>query len=97
MTTEPVFLTDPIARRVYTEFVEMPGMRLTLRQAQRLFGLDASDCEAVLDALVTGGLLRALDGFYTSAGNEAPIARPPRRPPLADVATLLSATLAVVF
>ena len=38
--------------RVRSEFLEMPGLRLTLPQAARLWGLDLRSCEAVVDALV---------------------------------------------
>lgn len=33
-------VSDAMLRRIYGEFLEMPGMRLTLSQAQRLWGLD---------------------------------------------------------
>jgi hypothetical protein len=38
--------------RIRGEFLEMPGMRLTLRQAMRLWNLDAATCEAALRLLV---------------------------------------------
>ena len=44
--------------RVLAEFREMPGMRLTLEQASRLFALERSRCARVLDRLVTAGALR---------------------------------------
>ena len=34
------------------EYLEMPGLRLTVEQAQRLCGLERTLCKAVLDALV---------------------------------------------
>ena len=40
------------------EFLEMPGLRLTLAQAQRLWGLERMVCEAALDALVRDDFLR---------------------------------------
>ena len=43
--------------RVRGEFVEMPGLRLTLAQAARLFHLEAARCERVLAALVESGVL----------------------------------------
>jgi DNA-binding IclR family transcriptional regulator len=43
--------------RVSAEFREMPGLVLTLAQAARLFSLDASRCERVLDSLVDCGVL----------------------------------------
>ena len=33
------------------EYVEMPGLRLSRRQAQRLWAIDAETCDAVLGAL----------------------------------------------
>ena len=47
--------------RVAAEFREMPGLRLTLPQAARLFSIDSSCCERVLGALVDRGVL-ASDG-----------------------------------
>jgi hypothetical protein len=38
--------------RVRCEFLEMPGLRLTMAQAARLWGLDLARCEAVIDVLI---------------------------------------------
>ena len=38
--------------RVRCEFLEMPGLRLTIPQAARLWGLDLPSCEAVVDVLI---------------------------------------------
>lgn len=46
-----------VVARVRSEFVEMPGMQLTLPQATRLWNLGADDCRAVIDALVDQGFL----------------------------------------
>jgi hypothetical protein len=43
--------------RVRSEYQEMPGLRLTLPQAARLFGLEPASCRRVLDSLVVGGEL----------------------------------------
>lgn len=43
--------------RVETEYREMPGLRLTERQMQRLWGLDGGTCTAVVGMLVTRGVL----------------------------------------
>lgn len=57
--------SDAIVRRVRGEFVEMPGLRLTLKQAGRLFGLPPTLCEAVLGRLVDERvLLRTPDGAF---------------------------------
>jgi hypothetical protein len=44
--------------RVRGEFLEMPGLRLTIPQAARLWGLDVPSCEEVLDVLIRASFLR---------------------------------------
>lgn len=52
--------------RLESEFREMPGLQLTATQAARLFSLDTPDCERMLRALVSVGVLvRRPDGRYT--------------------------------
>ena len=48
-------------RRIKAEFDEMPGLKLTLAQAARLFDLDCRKCGEVLEGLVAAGDL-ATDG-----------------------------------
>lgn len=56
---------DPILDRIRGEYREMPGLRLTSQQAQRLWGLDSQTCVSVLGALVDSGFLwQAGDGTY---------------------------------
>jgi hypothetical protein len=57
---------EQIAARARAEFLEMPGLRLTIRQAQRLWGLDARTCQAVIDRLVADSSLRLQDGHLTA-------------------------------
>ncbi len=59
--------------RIRGEFLEMPGLRLTVAQAQRLCGIDRVVCQGVLDALVDANFLciRA-DGTYTRATDGEP-------------------------
>ena len=47
-----------MVERARADFMEMPGLELTLPQAVRLWHLGADDCRAVLDALVDLGFLR---------------------------------------
>jgi DNA-binding IclR family transcriptional regulator len=47
--------------RVLAEFREMPGLRLTLAQASRLFDIEPTRCRRVLGTLVDAGCL-AIDG-----------------------------------
>jgi hypothetical protein len=44
--------------RIRGEYNEMPGLRLTPAQARRLWGLDATTCQAAIDDLVQAGFLR---------------------------------------
>lgn len=55
---------DHLLRRIQCEFLEMPGLRLTSRQAQRLWDLDELMCDAVLAALVDVRFLVEADGMY---------------------------------
>ena len=51
--------------RARGEYLEMPGLSLTLEQAQRLWALDCATCSRVLSSLVRAGFLRQRrDGSY---------------------------------
>ena len=54
---------NELVGRIRSEFLEMPGLRLTLVQASRLWGLEQDDCRRVIDALVGASFLR-----WTTAG-----------------------------
>jgi hypothetical protein len=43
--------------RIHAEYREMPGLKLTLAQASRLFNLESGRCAAALETLVVGGVL----------------------------------------
>ena len=49
--------SDALVARIRGEFQEMPGLRLTVAEASRLWQLDASTCTAVVEALVVQGFL----------------------------------------
>ena len=67
---------DRMLQRVYSEFLEMPGLRLTSRQAQRLWGLDEATCLELLSALVNAKFLcETGQGNYRRA-TDGPAARP---------------------
>lgn len=58
--TITIFKTSPedaLLKRVRGEYREMPGMRLTLDQAMRLWMLDRNTCSGVLDSLVAARFL----------------------------------------
>jgi hypothetical protein len=57
--------TAVLLARVRGEYREMPGLRLTLPQAQRLFGLDPDACALVFDTLTRENFLsRGRDGRF---------------------------------
>jgi len=49
---------DQVMQRVRREYEELPGLRLTRWQAQRLWRLDPNECEIVLTSLVRATFLR---------------------------------------
>jgi len=57
-----------LARRVRNEYLEMPGLSLTLAQAQRMWQLRRTDCERLLTTLVDSGFLaRTTGGAFVRA------------------------------
>jgi hypothetical protein len=62
-------MVDRIARRVLAEFEEMPGLRLTVRQASRLFGIEEQRCRVLIDALVDSAYLRETRGGTVVRGD----------------------------
>ena len=56
---------NTLLERIRAEYLEMPGLRLTLEQAQRLCGVERTTCKAVFDALVDAKFLCVKsDGAY---------------------------------
>jgi hypothetical protein len=53
---------DALLRRVRGEYREMPGMRLTIEQAMRLWNIDRKACAFVLNSLVASQFLE-MDAF----------------------------------
>ena len=54
--------------RVHSEFMEMPGLTLSIEQAARLFSLPSGVCTRVFGELIRGELLRrTADGRYALA------------------------------
>lgn len=58
-----------VYHRVRAEFVEMPGLRLTLPQASRLFNLEPTHCERVLSTLVDMRILSVRGHTFVRAGS----------------------------
>lgn len=47
-----------LVRRIESEYREMPGLNLTVAQAERLWGVDHATCVRALTLLVTRRVLR---------------------------------------
>jgi len=63
--TSVLSLPQTLLQRIEREYEELPGLRLTPAQAQRLWGLDGPTCGAVLTTLVDAGVLhRTPDGRF---------------------------------
>ena len=57
--------TEDVLQRIQGEYAEMPGLRLTPAQAQRLWGLDRATCEELLKRLVKEKFLsQTRDGSF---------------------------------
>ena len=64
---------DEVLQRIQGEFVEMPGLRLTAAQAQRLWGLERDVCDALLGALVDAKFLsQTRDGAFVRLDGALP-------------------------
>lgn len=55
--------------RIQAEFAELPGLRLTLPQASRLFNLERTVCERVLGTLVDKRLLAQSGAMFVRRGS----------------------------
>ena len=56
---------EDVLNRLRAEYLEMPGMRLTVQQVERLCGIERTLCKTVLDSLVEGHFLCvSSDGAY---------------------------------
>lgn len=51
------FVDQRVLERIRAEYLEMPGLKLSAEQAQRLCGIEPAMCEVVLEALVKAKFL----------------------------------------
>jgi hypothetical protein len=59
---------EDVIHRVFGEYLEMPGLRLTVEQVGRLCGVERPVCERVLGALTSATFLSLTpDGHYIRA------------------------------
>jgi hypothetical protein len=88
MESETVTVATELLNRAKQEYLEMPGLVLTSRQASRLWNLDAVVCQALLSALVHEAFLsETRGGAYLRRGSgrrrvqaDQPEQIPPGRP-----------------
>jgi len=75
--TQPLHAaSDPrLLHRVHGEYMEMPGLRLTLAQACRLWNADAATSLEVLNQLVEKQFLRLSGPHYVRAAAGRPLPR----------------------
>ena len=75
---------DTMLKRIRGEYLEMPGLCLTMAQAQRLCGIERTLCQRVRGTLVeTGFLCVKEDGTYARVTDGVGSPRP--RPAKADL------------
>ena len=67
MTETTIAHATDLHFRIWNEFCEMPGSRLTLAQACRLFGGDPRVVERALQDLVDTAALRQIGPYYQRA------------------------------
>lgn len=67
--TCPTCKDEQLHIRIRAEFLEMPGLKLTLPQASRLFNLEPVACENVLGGLVRDGELSRDGTAFLRAGS----------------------------
>ena len=74
MTPAPISPAVDLLQRIQCEFLEMPGLRLTERQARRLWNLESVACANILRVLVDGGFLfRTPDGSFMHVDQAKPL------------------------
>jgi len=68
---------EALRTRIRAEYLEMPGLCLTLEQAQRLFGVGRAACQQMLDTLVELSFLRVTaNGTYARVTDGVDYLRP---------------------
>ena len=67
--------SENLLQRIQGEYLEMPGLRLTPLQAQRLWGLTRHECESLLHTLLDSRFLRRTrDGSFVLFDANSPVA-----------------------
>ena len=80
LQNQPMRMVDNVRERIRAEYLEMPGLDLTVDQVQRLCGIERPICTTVLDGLVeehflcvkpNGAYARAWEGFRSRPAKSA--------------------------
>ena len=71
MTADQSIVTEWL-RLIQAEYLEIPGLRLTRLQVQRLWGLDPQMCDTVLDALIATNFLKRIpkDAYVLASASQ---------------------------
>jgi hypothetical protein len=80
-------LSEQTLRRICCEYLEMPGLRLTLPQAKRLWGLDEPTCRSLLTFLVNVKFLVQVDDEVYARLTEGAVSLPSLRMAKVDTAS----------
>jgi hypothetical protein len=65
MATQPAAPLPTLCTGIACEYLEMPGLAVTLPQAAHLWHADVESCARALDRLVASGFLRRCSGIHT--------------------------------
>jgi hypothetical protein len=76
----PVHTIEGLVTRIKAEYIEVPDLQLTPWQAQRLWGLEPVQCDAILGALVDAAFLGGPGAGPTSASDSRCSPRPQPSP-----------------
>ena len=76
-------LNQEVLERIRAEYLEMPGLRLTVEQVQRLCGIERAICRVVLETLVEAKFLCTKSTGAYARLTDGDISRP--RPEKADL------------
>jgi response regulator of citrate/malate metabolism len=76
-------LNQDVLERVRAEYLEMPGLRLTVEQVQRLCGIERAMCRVVLETLVEAKFLCTKSNGAYARVTDGDISRP--RPAKTDL------------
>ena len=84
--------TQNLISRIRAEFLEMPGMRLTIQQVERLFGIERILCQTVLDSLVDEKFLCVTPAGLYGRLTEGDVSRPRQAKAALRIGTRIAAT-----